>query len=142
VTKADQIFGSILIAITAALVGSGITYHVIQASGGHAAAASTPKVLADPIAATAQTYGRNLLKVYAAAWRDGARKLDGGSSLEAAINQVSTSWTTGRTAIYATAITPILAKAVPEGTPDADQTAPQKQAAAAAFRSIADGLIE
>ena len=97
---------------------------------------------ADPIAAAGKAYGSRLLKIYAAAWQDGARKIDGGGSVEAGIAAVSVSWQTQRAALYKATMTPILNAIVPEGTADGDITPAQRAAVAAAFRSFAAGLSE
>lgn len=142
ITRFETIVACILTAVVAATLGAGLEYHVGPRM---TAAAPTPPPASsstDPIAATGHTYGTNLLKVYAAAWQDGARKLDGGATVEAGLATVAKSWTTGRGDLYDGALTPVFKTIVPEGTADGDVTPAQLKIMAAAFRSIAAGLSE
>jgi hypothetical protein len=141
VNKTEGIITGALAALVSAFVGAAIMFHVDRAAVTPVVEPAATAPL-DPIAAVGKKYGAGLLKVYAGAWRDGARKLDAGGTMEAGIAQVGTSLSTGRATLYDETITDVLAQIIPEGTLDADQTPKQKAAGAAAFRSIAAGLSD
>lgn len=141
-TKLDTIVRFGLVAIVAGVFGAACSYHVMQPAAAKPIVAPTVKPSSDPIAAAGHAYGAKLLKVYAAAWQDGARRLDSGATVEAGLAAVSKSWSTGRGNLYDATITPVLKSIVPEGTADGDVTPTQLAKMAAAFRSIAAGLSE
>ena len=67
-------------------------------------------------------YLPQLGKAYAAAWDQGAKALDSGQGISAALDTVAQTWTANRTAIYDKLLTPELAKIVPESVKDSDIT--------------------
>jgi hypothetical protein len=92
--------------------------------------------------ALGRAYLPQLGKAYAAAWDDGAKALDAGQAVSAALDAVAKGWTANRTALYDTAITPELAKILPESVKDADVTPAERAALAAAWRGLARGLAQ
>jgi hypothetical protein len=87
-----------------------------------------------------RAYLPQLGKAYAAAWDQGAKALDSGEGISAALDTVAQNWTANRTAIYDKLLTPELAKIVPESVKDSDVTPAERAALAAAWRGFALGL--
>jgi hypothetical protein len=140
--RLKTIAGLCLTALLAGIAGADIQFHVSRIVSPPHAAPPPAASRVDPIAATAAAYGRSLTQAYAAAWLDGARKLDGGATVEAGLATVAKSWSTNRGELYDGQLTPVLKSIVPEGTADGDVTPAQVAKMAAAFRSIAAGLSE
>jgi hypothetical protein len=88
----------------------------------------------------ARAYLPRLGKAYAAAWEQGAKALDSGQGISAALDTVAQTWTANRTEIYDKLLTPELAKIVPESVKDSDITPTERAAMAAAWRGLALGL--
>jgi len=95
---------------------------------------------ADPIASIGRTYVTALGDVYAGAWIEGASALEAGKPVADAIGVVAGSWQSGRVALFDKTAAPAFSRIVAENTADADVTAPEKIALAAAWRSFAAGL--
>jgi hypothetical protein len=87
-----------------------------------------------------KAYPSQLGKVYAGAWRDGAKQLDAGKGPGEAIDVVAKTWDAGRTAAFNQSVTPEFAKVVPEGKADKDLTADDRAKLAKVWREFADGL--
>jgi hypothetical protein len=87
-----------------------------------------------------RAYLPRLGKAYAAAWDQGAKALDSGQGISAALDTVAQSWTANRTEIYDKLLTPELAKIVSESVKDSDITPTERAAMAAAWRGLALGL--
>lgn len=89
-----------------------------------------------------RAYPPELGRVYAAAWREGARRLDDGEPIASAIRAVHQAWEAGRIRLFDRVVTPEFAAIVPEnpsgtlaGEGDAD-----RKALAWAWREFAAGL--
>ncbi len=108
----------------------------------HPTVQATPVVpVVDPrFVAIGQAYPAQLAKAYAAAWDQGAKQLDAGATVSAAIDAVGKAWTSKRTELYDATLTPALSAILPESTADADVTPAERAALAAAFRGLARGL--
>jgi len=87
-----------------------------------------------------RAYLPELGKAYAAAWEEGAKALDAGQPLSAAIAAVGKTWDANRTQLFDQKATPEFAKIVPESQKDADITPQQRAAMTAAWRGFASGL--
>jgi hypothetical protein len=87
-----------------------------------------------------RAYLLQLGKAYAAAWDQGAKALDAGQGISAALDTVAQTWTANRTEIYDKLLTPELAKIVSESVKDSDVTPAERAALAAAWRGFALGL--
>jgi hypothetical protein len=87
-----------------------------------------------------RAYLPQLGKAYAAAWDQGAKALDSGQGISAALDTVAQTWTASRTEIYDKLLTPELAKIVAESVKDSDITPTERAAMAAAWRGFALGL--
>jgi hypothetical protein len=87
-----------------------------------------------------RSYLPRLGGAYADAWDQGAHALDSGQTISAALDTVARSWTSNRTEIYDTLLTPELVKLVPESVKDSDVTPAERAALAAAWRGLALGL--
>jgi len=85
-------------------------------------------------------YLPQLGKAYAAAWDQGAKGLDSGPGISAALDTVAQTWTVNRTEIYDKLLTPELAKIVPESVKDSEVTSAERAAMAAPWRGFALGL--
>src|SRR5262249_5445259 len=95
----------------------------------------------DPrFAVLGRAYLPRLGEAYAAAWEDGAKALDAGHPISAALDVVATAWTATRMTLYDKTMTPELAKILPESVQDADVTPVERSAMAAAWRGLARGL--
>ena len=90
--------------------------------------------------AIGHAYPQQLAKAYAAAWDQGAKQLDAGATVSAALDAVGKAWTSKRTELYDQVVTPALSAILPESTADADVTPAERAALAAAFRGLARGL--
>lgn len=90
--------------------------------------------------AIGQAYPGKLGDAYAAAWTAGADRLDAGSSVSAALAVVASTWTTKRSDLFETTITPALSAIVSESTRDVDITTAERAALAAAWRGLARGM--
>jgi hypothetical protein len=87
-----------------------------------------------------QSYITALGKSYASAWDEGAKGLDTGQDLSAALDAVAKAWSTNRTQLFDQMVTPEFGKLIPEMTKDADVTPQERAAMAAAWRGFALGL--
>jgi hypothetical protein len=90
--------------------------------------------------ALGKAYVPQLGKAYAAAWEEGAKQLDGGAGLSAALDAVSKAWSSKRTELYDHVLTPEFSKIVIESVKDADVTPAERSAMAAAWRGLSLGL--
>ena len=99
---------------------------------------------ASPISGQIESAGRayphQLGVAYAAAWEDGARMLDAGQPIEKALGQVKTTWDKGRTEAFTSTVSPLFSRVLPEGTPEKDITAEDRQRLARAWLEFARGL--
>lgn len=77
---------------------------------------------------------------YAAAWNDGAKALESGQSVPAALKTVAQSWDHNRSQAFDRLLSPRFAKIVPEGQPEASTKPADRQAMARAWRGLAAGL--
>lgn len=100
----------------------------------------TPAHKTTDFVALGKAYAKELGASYAPAWASYATDLDAGKPLKDAATAMNASWTQNRTAVYEKLIAPELNAIVPENTPDAQVTASQRKALAAAARNFAKGL--
>jgi hypothetical protein len=89
-----------------------------------------------------KAYLPKLGKAYAAAWEDGAKQLEAGGGISAAIDAVAKSWSANRTQLYDHVLTPEFSKIVVESAKDSDVTPLERSAMAAAWRGLAVGLAK
>ena len=94
----------------------------------------------EQFAAIGRAYLPQLGKSYAAAWEEGAKQLDAGGGISAALDTVSKTWSANRTKLYDHVLTPEFSKIVAESVNDADLTAAERSAMAAAWRGLSLGL--
>ena len=87
-----------------------------------------------------RAYLPGLGKAYAAAWQEGAKGLEAGQPLSAAIAAVGRAWDSNRAQLFDRVATPEFARIIPESRKDADITPQQRAAMAAAWRGFASGL--
>jgi hypothetical protein len=87
-----------------------------------------------------RAYLPGLGTAYAAAWEEGAKGLDAGQPVSAALAAVGKAWAANRTQLFDRVATPEFAKIIPDSQKDADITLQQRAAMAAAWRSFASGL--
>jgi hypothetical protein len=90
--------------------------------------------------AIGRAYLPQLGKSYAAAWEEGAKQLDAGGGISAALDTVSKTWSADRTKLYDHVLTPEFSKIVAESVSDADLTPTERSAMAAAWRGLSLGL--
>jgi hypothetical protein len=91
-------------------------------------------------AAIGKAYLPQLGKAYAAAWEEGAKQLETGGGISAALDAVSKTWSANRTRLYDQMLTPEFSKIVAESVKDADLTPVERSAMAAAWRGLSSGL--
>jgi hypothetical protein len=87
-----------------------------------------------------QNYLPELGRAYAAAWNDGAGRLEAGCSVASSLQQVSKSWEAGRIKLFDHLITPELSTIVPEGQSGPQAPYSRRVAMARAWRALAIGL--
>ena len=87
-----------------------------------------------------RAYLPELGKAYATAWNEGAKALESGQPVAAAIKTVGQSWDSGRGQLFDRLITPELTKIVADGQPESEVTAAARQALVRAWRGFASGL--
>jgi hypothetical protein len=92
------------------------------------------------LAPLGRAYLPALGRTYAAAWIEGAKALEAGQSVDAALHVVGRSWDSGRQALFHRVVAPQFSRIVPDGQPDAATDPARKQALAAAWRGFARGL--
>ena len=85
-------------------------------------------------------YLPQLGKAYALAWDEGAKELDAGKGISAALDVVSQKWTSSRTQVFDHVLTPEFSRIVAESVKDADVTPAERAALAAAWRGLSLGL--
>ena len=85
-------------------------------------------------------YLPQLGKAYAAAWEEGAKQLEAGQSITAALDTVSKSWSSSRTQLYDHVFTPEFSRIVAESVKDSDVTPAERAALASAWRGLSLGL--
>jgi hypothetical protein len=90
--------------------------------------------------AIGRAYLPQLGKSYAAAWEEGAKQLDAGGGVSAALDTVSKTWSANRTKLYDHVLTPEFSRIVAESVNDADLTPAERSAMAAAWRGLSLGL--
>jgi hypothetical protein len=90
--------------------------------------------------ALGKAYLPQLGKAYAAAWEEGAKKLEAGAGVSVALDAVAKNWSSNRTALYDHLLTSEFSKIVTESVKDADVTSAERSALAAAWRGLAQGL--
>ena len=90
--------------------------------------------------AVGKGYARQLAQSYSQSWEEGAKALDSGQDVAAALKAVTDSWQSKRQDLFEKAVTPNLSKIVPEAKAAADLTATDRAALARAFRGLARGL--
>ena len=89
-----------------------------------------------------KAYLPQLGKAYAAAWEEGAKQLEAGQSITAALEAVSKTWSANRTQLYDHVFTPEFSRIVAESVKDADVTPAERAALAAAWRGLSLGLAK
>jgi hypothetical protein len=87
-----------------------------------------------------RAYLLELGRAYAMAWEDGAKGLETGQNLSVALSAVAKAWGTNRIQLFDQMATPEFRKLVAESKKDADVTAEERAAMAAAWRGFALGL--
>ena len=104
-------------------------------------APANPGPAHDPrFAELGKAYLPQLGKAYAAAWEEGARQLEAGTGVAAALDVVSKTWSSNRTHLYDHVFTPEFSRIVAESVKDADVTQEERASLAAAWRGLAIGL--
>ena len=123
-----------LSSLLGAAVAIGVSWHLHGSDG-------PPGPPRDPrFVSIGRAYLPELGKAYAAAWEEGARGLESGQPVSAAITDVGRAWETNRARLFDRMATPAFAGIVPESQKDAEVTAQQRGAMAAAWRGLAAGL--
>jgi hypothetical protein len=89
-----------------------------------------------------KAYLPQLGRAYASAWEDGAKQLEAGKDISAAIDAVAKSWSANRTQLYDHLLTPEFSKIVVESVKDSDVTPVERSAMVAAWRGLAVGLAK
>jgi hypothetical protein len=92
--------------------------------------------------ALGKAYLPRLGLAYAGAWEEGAKQLEAGGDISAAIDAVAKSWSANRTQLYDHLLTPEFSKIVVESVKDADVTTAERSAMVAAWRGLAVGLAK
>jgi hypothetical protein len=89
-----------------------------------------------------RAYLPELGRVYAAAWYEGARRLEEGWTVGAAISAVAGSWDADRVSLFDRLVTPEFAAIVPQDAsrPPGLECAADRRALARAWRAFAAGL--
>jgi hypothetical protein len=87
-----------------------------------------------------KTYLPELGRVYAAAWNEGARALESGQPVAAALKSVDQSWDSGRVQLFDRLVTPEFSKIVPENQPEGEAKPADLAALTRAWRGFALGL--
>ncbi len=132
---------SLLTVAISGVVGAAVSFGVSQYLRTFEGPNPSPPAPVDRrFVALGRAYLPQLGNAYAAAWERGAKALDSGQGLSAAIEVVAQTWTVNRTDIFNKLLTPEQAKIVPESTKDADVTPAERAAMAAAWRGLALGL--
>jgi hypothetical protein len=67
-----------------------------------------------------KTYLPELSRVYAAAWNEGAKALESGQPVTAALKSVGQSWDSGQVQLFDRLVTPEFSKFVAENQPEAE----------------------
>jgi hypothetical protein len=105
--------------------------------------APNPRPPHDPRFVTlGKVYLPQLGKAYATAWDEGAKQLEVGQSIAAALDTVSKTWSANRTQLYDQVFTPEFSRIVAESVKDSDVTPPERAALAAAWRGLSLGLAK
>lgn len=89
-----------------------------------------------------KAYLPQLGKAYAEAWDEGAKELDAGKSITAALDAVSKKWSSNRTDLYDHVFTPEFSRIVAQSVKDSDVTPAERAALAAAWRGLSLGLAK
>jgi hypothetical protein len=92
--------------------------------------------------ALGQVYLPQLGTAYAKAWEEGAKQLEAGQSVTAALDMVSKTWSSNRTQLYDHVFTPEFSRIVAESVKDSDVTPAERAALAAAWRGLSLGLAK
>ena len=87
-----------------------------------------------------RAYLPELGRAYATAWNEGAKALESGQPVAAALKCVSQSWDSGRVQLFDRLIAPELFRIVADGQPESQVTTSSRQALARAWRGLASGL--
>jgi hypothetical protein len=127
-------------ALMGASVAIGVSTYLHPSHPAAPIAAEAPPAVNQRFTDLGQLYLPQLGTAYASAWEDGAKDLDAGKEIPAALDTVAHAWTAARTELYGRVVTPELAKVVPEGVKDSDVTPAERAAMAAAWRGLARGL--
>jgi hypothetical protein len=129
---------TLLTVALSSLLGAAVAVGVSARLGGPAGPPAPPH---DPhFVRLGRAYLPGLGKAYAAAWEEGAKGLEAGQPLSAAIAAVGKAWDANRNQLFDRMATPEFAKIIPESRKDADITPQQRAAMAAAWRGFAWGL--
>jgi hypothetical protein len=121
--------------------GAALAIVILAASGLTRLPTPDPGAARDArFAALGRAYLPRLGKAYSSAWEDGAKALEAGKGVSAALEIVSQSWSANRTKLYDEMLTPELAKIVAESVKDSDVTPSERAAMAAAWRGLSLGL--
>jgi hypothetical protein len=87
-----------------------------------------------------QNYLPELGRIYGKAWVEGAKNLESGQSVPAALRTVRTLWDAGRVQLFDRMITPEFSRIVAENRAPSQYTFAERQALARAWRGFAAGL--
>jgi hypothetical protein len=87
-----------------------------------------------------QRYLPELGRAYAKAWNEGAKRLENGQSVPAALQSVRTVWEAGRIQLFDRWITPEFSRIAPESRAQSQFSYEQRKALARAWRGFAAGL--
>lgn len=132
----------LLIAVSAAL-GAGLTTAApaLESWLGRGDSRPAPQPALDSRFVTlGQAYLPELGRAYATAWNEGAKALEAGQPVAAALKGIGQSWDSGRVQLFDRLIASELAKIVADGQPESEVTTANRQALARAWRGFALGL--
>lgn len=125
------------IVILSSLIGGGLSVAISMA-------VLSPRPSAPPHDSRFVRLGRMYLPAlgdaYAAAWEEGAGRLDGGEGLTRSLEAVARAWSISRTRLFDRMVTPEFDGLVAASKRDAEVTPRERAAMAAAWRGFAAGL--
>jgi hypothetical protein len=134
---------TLLTVVLSSVVGAGLAITAYAWLDAHRNPAPGPAPPRDArFVSLGKAYLPRLGRAYAAAWEDGAKQLEAGGGISAAIDAVAKSWSANRTQLYDHVLTPEFSKIVVESAKDTDVTPLERSAMAAAWRGLAVGLAK
>jgi hypothetical protein len=130
-----------LTVVASSLAGAVLTVAVSTWAQRLGESAPNPALPHDPkFVALGKDHLPQLGKAYAAAWEEGAKHLEAGKGVAAALDVVAKTWSSKRTQLYDQMFTPHFSRIVPESAKDEEVKQADRAALAAAWRGLALGL--